>query len=266
MDRGSRDEVRRRALHLLCKKGISICATTNVTDTSACLGIEHQANPPPFEMAGTLEDPILIDDDKPARPTTKAATRTSISKHATPVASSKQQPHVTLNSVLSQAKTSPLAYIAAFKTKIDDIERRGCEASTAMRDRLHAAVIEYQRADQSFVDDVSQLLAVFPEAGTLNWAQHCLGIPDRELFAGDGIVVKFHLSFDPAGRSRPLPTSCKRCAMDLLRFPDAAMMRVTMWGLLHHFHRNHHRQDNSAIPALSHTLVLLFFMRRVCHR
>ncbi|KAK0627195.1 hypothetical protein B0T14DRAFT_130547 [Immersiella caudata] len=71
-------------------------------------------------MAGTLEDPILIDDDKPARP----ATRTSISKHATPVASSKQQPHVTLNSVLSQAKTSPSAYIAAFKAKIDEIERR----------------------------------------------------------------------------------------------------------------------------------------------
>jgi len=99
--------------------------------------------------------------------------------------------------------SSPSADIAAFKAKIDDIERRRCEASTVMRDRLHAAVVEYKRADQSFVNEhtacLNELLAAFPEAGNLDWAQPCLGVPDRELFARDGIAIKYHPSFDPAG-------------------------------------------------------------------
>ncbi|KAK0620108.1 hypothetical protein B0T14DRAFT_496710 [Immersiella caudata] len=105
--------------------------------------------------------------------------------------------------VPTDPKTSLSAYLAAYKAKTDDIERRRCEASTAMRDRLHAAVVEYKRADQSFVDEhtacLNELLAVFPEAGNLNGVQPCLGVPDRELFARDGIAIKFHPSFDPAG-------------------------------------------------------------------
>ncbi|KAK1757089.1 hypothetical protein QBC47DRAFT_378389 [Echria macrotheca] len=95
------------------------------------------------------------------------------------------------------------AFMAAIRAKIDDIERRRFEASTLMRDRLHAAVVDYKRADQSFVDEhtacLNQLLAAYPDASTLAWAQPCLGVPDRELFARDGIAIKYHPSSDPAG-------------------------------------------------------------------
>jgi len=43
--------------------------------------------------------------------------------------------------------------ITLAKAKIDDITHRRCEASKAMGDRLHAAVVEYKRADQSFVNE-----------------------------------------------------------------------------------------------------------------
>jgi len=103
----------------------------------------------------------------------------------------------------ADAAPSPLDFIAAIKDKIDDIERQRGEASTAMRDRLHAAVVEYKQADQRFVDEhaacLNMLLACVPEASAWHWAKPCLGVPDRELFALGGIVIKYHPTSDPSG-------------------------------------------------------------------
>jgi hypothetical protein len=73
-----------------------------------------------------------------------------------------------------------------------------------MRDRLHAMVVEYKRADQGFVNEhaayLNELSARYPdEVTSLKWAKPCLGVPDRELFARGGIAIKYPPSSDLSG-------------------------------------------------------------------
>ncbi|KAK0746875.1 hypothetical protein B0T18DRAFT_161867 [Schizothecium vesticola] len=117
---------------------------------------------------------------------------------------SKRSPSIVPRSFHVDPATTSSAYIATIKAKLDDVEHRRGRACVAMRDRLHALIVEYKRADQGFVDEhaayLNQLSARCPdEVTSLDWVKPCLGVPDRELFARGGIAIKYHPLSDPSG-------------------------------------------------------------------
>ncbi|KAK0612268.1 hypothetical protein B0T14DRAFT_501172 [Immersiella caudata] len=104
----------------------------------------------------------------------------------------------------ASARADPsLALMDSFQARLKEIEARRNEATISMSERMYECVVEHKRIDQAFVDEhtacLEELTSSFPEARTLDWAAPCVQVPDSEMFACKGIIIKFHPASDPAG-------------------------------------------------------------------